>query len=347
VLPGANPFASMPQLPKPHYSWPICGIARSMAGCIRRSDRTLVDFARVTGVLPLGLDGVNIASKWDTSFDNSTLPEAVAICAEANCSLGLFYSAWNQWFPSTDPMFEGTTPMLFTAGGKRRVGSEDAEVAFWRGRLEGVASGLRAANAAQGLVGRNAVVVSAVLVDSEKFGADCPHVNCNASQQVAIQRKHDLIWQQAADIFPGAAFDAFDRGGVERFTEGDQTFDRVPEFERWHGGFDFVGGRRGDSFGIALYHLSEPVNTRQTFNATANNCDAHSAHCNASTTPWLSLGCGYRRTIDRHPGDGASAGQQHWDFGYDFEIVVSACVCVRWSKGSARTDRIALCSTPG
>jgi hypothetical protein len=40
-------------------------------------------------------------------------------------------------------------------------------------------------------------------------------------------------------------------------------------------------------------------------------------------TPWLSLGCGYRRTIDKHPGDGASAGQQHWDFGYDYEVVHS------------------------
>jgi hypothetical protein len=57
--------------------------------------------------------------------------------------------------------------------------------------------------------------------------------------------------------------------------------------------------------------------TRATFNATANNCDAHGAHCNKSTTPWISLGCGYRRMIDQHPGDGASAGEDHWDFGYD------------------------------
>ena len=65
------------------------------------------------------------------------------------------------------------------------------------------------------------------------------------------------------------------------------------------------------------------MNTRATYNATANNCDAHSAHCNRSVTPWLSLGCGYRRTIDKHAGDGASAGQQHWDFGYDYEVVHS------------------------
>ncbi len=67
---------------------------------------------------------------------------------------------------------------------------------------------------------------------------------------------------------------------------------------------------RADSFGAALYHLSEPGFTRQSFNATANNCDAHSAYCNASVTPWLALGCGYRRTIDKHPGDGLSAGQR-------------------------------------
>jgi hypothetical protein len=64
----------------------------------------------------------------------------------------------------------------------------------------------------------------------------------------------------------------------------------------------------GDSFGIALYHISEPMTTRATFNATANNCDAYPGHCNASVTPWLSLGCGYRRTIDkRNAGDGLSA----------------------------------------
>ena len=109
----------LPRLPKPHYSWPICGIARSMAGCIRRSDQTLVDFARVTGVLPLGIDGVNAQSQWDTSFDNATLPEAVAICAAANCSLGLVYSPWNQYFPSKDPLIEGDTPLPFTAAGDR------------------------------------------------------------------------------------------------------------------------------------------------------------------------------------------------------------------------------------
>ena len=61
-------------------------------------------------------------------------------------------------------------------------------------------------------------------------------------------------------------------------------------------------------YGIALYHISEPMTTRATFNATANNCDAYPGHCNASVTPWLSLGCGYRRTIDkRNAGDGLSA----------------------------------------
>jgi|EP01046_Picozoa_sp_COSAG06_P011550 hypothetical protein len=227
VLPssiGGNPFAALPRLPKPHQSWPICGIARSMAGCIKRSDQVLVDFARVTGVLPLGLDGVNVGTQWDTSFDDSTLPEAVAICAAANCTLGLSYSPWDQYYPSpSDPTFEGATPMPFSAGGKPRIGSEAAEVAFWRSRLLAVKAGLAAANAAHGLTGSLAVVVSAVFVDSEKFGSDCPHVMCNATQQAAIQRKHDLIYNQSAEVFPHAAFDAFDRGGVEHFTEGDQV----------------------------------------------------------------------------------------------------------------------------
>ena len=53
-----------------------------------------------------------------------------------------------------------------------------------------------------------------------------PHARrraCNTTQQVAIRRKHDLIYNQSAEIFPEAAFDAFNRGAVERFTEGDQT----------------------------------------------------------------------------------------------------------------------------
>ena len=97
------------------------------------------------------------------------MEEAVAICREANCTLGLFYSPWDQFYPSPkDPMFEGSTPMPFTGGGKPRVGSEAAEVAFWRSRLQGVAAGLATANAAQG----SSISVSAVLVDSEKFGSD-------------------------------------------------------------------------------------------------------------------------------------------------------------------------------
>lgn len=214
VLPPGqgNPFASLPRLPKPHYTWPICGIAVSMAGCIKHTDRTLVDFVRVTGVLPLGLDGVLNAEEWDVSFDNRTVYEAVAICAEVKCSLGLFFSPWNQFFPGNDPTVEGDTPMPFTGGGKPRIGSENAELAFWRSRLEQVVNHLATANAARGLTGANAVSVSAVFVDSEKFGSDCPLVNCNNTQQTAIRRKHDLIYNQSKEVFPEASYDAFDRG---------------------------------------------------------------------------------------------------------------------------------------
>ena len=170
VLPssiGGNPFAGLPRLPKPHYSWPICGIARSMAGCIKRSDRVLVDFVRVTGVLPLGLNGVNMPTQWDTSFDESTVPEAVAICATVNCTLGLFYSPWGQFYPSPDdPTFEGNVSMPFSAGGTQRNGSEDAELAFWRSRLQSVKAALAEANDARGLSGHERIVVSAVLFSS-------------------------------------------------------------------------------------------------------------------------------------------------------------------------------------
>ena len=261
VLPGANPFAALPRLPKPHYSWPICGIARSMAGCIRRSDQTLVDFARVTGVLPLGIDGVNAQSQWDTSFDNATLPEAVAICAAANCSLGLVYSPWNQFFPSKDPLIEGDTPLPFTAGGHQRVGSEAKELSFFRSRLQGVASGLAAANARAGLSGADAVAVSAVLIDSEIFGSDCPNVNCSSAQQAAIQRKHDLIYNASSETFPLAGYDAFDRGAIGHTSYGDQTLDRVPPFEKWHGGFEYVGGRGGGASHALLVVL--PLSLKQ------------------------------------------------------------------------------------
>ena len=37
----------------------------------------------------------------------------------------------------------------------------------------------------------------------------CPNVDCNATEQGAIRRKHDLIYNQSKQVFPEAAFDAF------------------------------------------------------------------------------------------------------------------------------------------
>ena len=96
-----------------------------MSGCLRSTDETLVDYARVTGALPLGLDGVNCAggschAKFDVSFDEPSVGEAVAICKIANCSLTLQFSPWCMYYSSSDPREQGP--------------AEDAEMAFWNAR---------------------------------------------------------------------------------------------------------------------------------------------------------------------------------------------------------------------
>jgi hypothetical protein len=313
VLPGPNPFANLPRLPKTHHSWPICGIAQTMSGCLRSTDETLVDYARVTGALPLGLDGVNCAggschAKFDVSFDEPSVGEAVAICKIANCSLTLQFSPWCMYYSSSDPREQGP--------------AEDAEMAFWNARLVNVSIALAKYNTLKGA----SVAVSAIMVDSEKFSV----VN-NESMRAAIVRKNDLIFNASVKVFPGAHYDAFGRGEINRQTFGDRTLDGVGGYQTWHsapgmGAWETIPDR-GDSFSVSMYTVMEPGYTRQAMNRTANSCEAHKDDACASLTvlPWIALGCGYRRSIERE-------GQHGWDSTYNYETVHS------WMLGRELND---------
>ena len=142
-----NPLSCLPQLAKPHYSWALPNqylVNASAYGGV------LLDYARITGSVPLGIDA--------TATAVATAADACRRSGrQGGCSLAINYSPWMKW-PSIardpDPTICGAP--------------EAAELASYRGALQNLTRWLAVANEEHTGV---AVTVGAVIVDSETFGA--------------------------------------------------------------------------------------------------------------------------------------------------------------------------------
>eukprot|EP01050_Picozoa_sp_SAG11_P004355 SAG11_NODE_277_length_11302_cov_5.987146_5_plen_1278_part_00 len=140
--------------------------------------------------------------------------------------------------------------------------------------------------------------VQAALIDAERFVLNTP-AKCNSSlMRSAITRKHDLLFNATLNAFPGIEIFRFQRGRVEKLmTLGEHSLysdDMCADEGRCseHCPVGYTGAERGTDCNIALYQVQELEAMRENFRRTVSHAKEHNA---TSVTPWIALGCGYRR----------------------------------------------------
>ena len=149
------------------------------------------------------------------------------------------------------------------------------------------------------------VKITSVALDSEKFAfANSHHAVVGQPDWVGnLTRKNNLVYETVKKVLPEAHPFQYDRGGCGRcqpeWGSSPPGSDKDP-FNRGIGwcadGFRYVNtytlqpDELGDMYGLSLYTVAEPGNTRAQMNNTANRCIAD-PHCEA-VMPTIVLGAG-------------------------------------------------------
>lgn len=284
-----NPLRGLPALLKPHYSWPLPGLFLSD---VEHADGVLLDFARITGSVPLDLTYMAGSDKgW------GMILVAVEACHRAGprCALAVNYSPWQQWPNANDE----PNPTL-------RGAPEQAELAHYRAGLENVSHWVSVANAELG----SAVQVGALLIDSEVFESDWWFPS---SYHDAVARKHELIYNCSRAVFPAAATLFYAYGSVQRIQyrwaggpqppSPDPLRQGLPPGWRRDNRFTLDERLGGSPFNTQLYSVPEQQEMRELFKRSAalaasrRSVSPDTAPQGGLVVPWLALGCGYRRAI--------------------------------------------------
>lgn len=208
---SASPLATLPGLPKVHHS--------TAMEPLNASDPTLQHYLRIT-------HSVGLTVYW---ADREMVFEAAAACHAADalpavsvppggtvptpatplrCGIAANYNPWGEDgspFPRTAPPTE--------------VGRlEDAELTLFRSRLSNVTAWLAEANSQLDL--RPPVQISALLLDSERFGVKGAGEAGAATWNNAITRKHNLFLTAGRELLPGIEPQYYSFGGLIRGPDG-------------------------------------------------------------------------------------------------------------------------------
>ena len=261
------------------------------------SSPTLRDFARITHSLPIRVplhgDSATFA---EDGTDAHQISQAVKICADTNATLNLNWSPWYYYYNCTacksDPRVQGEP--------------EAAEIGLFTEYLNRAKDWVAAANKQWG----TDVKITSVALDSEKFAfANAHHAVVGQQDWVGnLTRKNNLVFETVKKVLPDAHPFQYDRGGCGRcepqWGTSPPGSDTDP-FNRGIGwcadGFRYVDtytlqpDELGDMYGLSLYTVAEPGNTRAQMNNTANRCLAD-PNCKA-VMPTIVLGAGYRHNV--------------------------------------------------
>ena len=280
-----NPLKGLAPLQKVHHSWPIPAEYLFDASPAFL-DGVMHDYVRITGACGFGmLYGINETSVRTCAAICDAVAPARAAAKLPPPTLTVNYSPWwSHRFPPDDPTVVGPP--------------EEAEMSFYTSQL----SGLRT------LVDSLGATLGAVLLDSERFHMDTAAKRANATWQLALDRKHDLIYNATIAAFPHARVEMYDRCAV---TKWDYQAEYVVNDA-------YTLRERGPGYSVALYTLPEIFAMRGRFAQTVANAAAHnqSGALTGGVSPWLALGAGYKRNANAsHP--------LSFDFTWDFDRVYS------------------------
>lgn len=234
------------------------------------------EFARVTCSLPLSPGCMPAAAR-----------TAASIATASNATINLYWSPWQdpaRWQHGHNASWTGP--------------DERATVAHFKSTLLNVSRSLGSEASRR--------LVTVILLDSETFYSETGV----EMDPAAVDRKHNLITAAAKAVFPGIFVERFDRGAVRHSENDDGMPGGTPADDALGGGWidvDYYSLKeRGDSFGVNLYTVSEIGYMREAFNRTVAQARATGEPCSqkpCAVTPWLALGCGFRRSYPRSSGD--------------------------------------------
>ena len=328
-----NPLAELPPLRVAHHSWPICrdGLD-STVQCqlpMDSNNPVLVDYARITGAMPLSVAyGCQWEDKQPWPVNATEIFETVKICHLAGAAgkaagtgtgagttpgISLNYSPWAAyWNPHCKDHCDPTN----TTG-------EAEEMSFYQGRLQEIKRLIDEANrllaTATGATNDGPppppVRVLVLLLDSEKLQGWGASGRFNMTIKAAITRKHNLMYNASKAVFPDATVEQYDKGTIED-EKGMKTTGTPKAWAPWS---VYTLDEQGDSFATSLYSVPEIGQTRQQYRLTVQNAVAHNV---SSVTPWIALGSGYRRGITN-----TSLGSNYWDSAWDYGYLSKESVC--------------------
>jgi sialidase-1 len=283
----------LPSLPYKHHSWPIYfgPSAVNHWGPSAEFEQLLVQFARVTGALPLSI-GTNPLE----------VAEAVKIARLANATLTLNYSPWMGYLEKHLPPTTRGIP-------------ESEEVNGTVAVLKNVSHWLDQANGTG--------LITTIVLDSEIFFT---HPSEPAAYQQAVDRKHDLAFNLTREVFPAIEVLQFGRGGW-RHDENDEGAGHGG----WGTSAYYSLRERGQALGTTLYTVPEIGLVRDIFNKTVAQavaagepCEGAARHC--PVVPWISLGAGFRRGFPSlDPGTNVSTFPHpySWTWAWDYDKIYS------------------------
>ena len=172
-------------------------------------------------------------------------------------------------------------------------------------------------------------LVTAIALDSETFYSE----SGVEMDPVAVDHKHNLITDAAKAVFPGIWIERFGRGAVRHSENDDGMPGGKPADDALGGGWidaDYYSlNERGDSFGVSLYTVAEIGYMRESFNRTVARAVARGEPCSekpCAVTPWVALGCGFRRSYPHKSGEPAKLhypSPDVWDDQWDYERIYS------------------------
>lgn len=298
-----NHLKTLLPLPKVHHSWML---PAGQFASVDAADSVLVDYARITGSVPICL--VTNCGDWP-----GNAAERVATAVEACHRAGLVPPPLGrpEGTSSAPSLAVNFSPWysLFKGSNASSTEGEAAELELWRTAFVQLKGWIASANAML----NSTVKVSAVMMDSEKFNFN--PVSASAAMKTAIRRKNELIYNVTREAFPatsqgpGPTIMFYDYGAAYWYPRSEpqywQTLSAPGVWTPWNGadhaaaGWLISGiGTYDESFAsevpfcTSLYELDQPAFTRQKYAVTAASAAAQRA--GPGVVPFISLGAGYR-----------------------------------------------------
>ncbi len=335
-----NPLAGLPQLPKPHYSWPFNGITQNFS-----QSPVIRDYARITHAVPVDL---NFRLYGKPSCQPRSDPhggalnfkqnirEAVKLCAskEVNCSLTGNYSPYRACGAGCKDFWANCTK---SATCEWPINLQ-WEVGCYTSILKLADEVVKQTNKELG----SSVRFGSVLFDQEYFGVafmynattNRYYSEASPAYIAAVNRGNDAVYNATLSVWPGVDIDQYKRGEVSRAAgdcasplctaswdssaagpwcgmpnSGEGNEDVRPCSNTEYS----LTGQRGQSFSCEIYTVGELQTQREAFNRTVNNAKAHGL---SRVTPWVWLGGGSRRVV-------ASFAGRYNDEKWNYEMISS------------------------